>query len=197
MMPVQQVPWKSIYLAGGLLIAGAPPAGSPGGWQPLSRGGMHELQWPAPTSPCRGTSPPPPAAPDCSAAAGTATAAQAAPLLRPSSTTPAGLTMFISGMVLWQTEGTEALIGLWVLGLLVFIPGFYFTCAPGGGAVHLCCIGCCWPASSQSCPAQHARPLPLAPRPPALPRCRRIAYMVYRGRRGYSWDDIPEFPAMS
>lgn len=24
MMPVQQVPWKSIYLAGGLLIAGAP-----------------------------------------------------------------------------------------------------------------------------------------------------------------------------
>lgn len=37
--------------------------------------------------------------------------------------------MFISGMVLWHTEGTEALIGLWVLGFLVFIPGFHFTCA--------------------------------------------------------------------
>lgn len=37
--------------------------------------------------------------------------------------------MFISGMVLWQTEGSHALIGLWVLGMLVFIPGFYFTCA--------------------------------------------------------------------
>ena len=35
--------------------------------------------------------------------------------------------MFISGMVLWRTEGTHALIGLWVLGLLVFIPGFYYT----------------------------------------------------------------------
>ena len=40
---------------------------------------------------------------------------------------PAGLAMFISGMVLWRTEGTHALIGLWVLGLLVFIPGFYYT----------------------------------------------------------------------
>ena len=39
----------------------------------------------------------------------------------------AGLAMFISGMVLWRTEGSHALIGLWVLGLLVFIPGFYFT----------------------------------------------------------------------
>jgi hypothetical protein len=38
--------------------------------------------------------------------------------------------MFIAGMVLWQVEGTQALIGLWVLGLLVFIPGFHFTCAP-------------------------------------------------------------------
>jgi hypothetical protein len=35
--------------------------------------------------------------------------------------------MFISGLVLWQTEGSHALIGLWVLGLLVFIPGFHFT----------------------------------------------------------------------
>lgn len=35
--------------------------------------------------------------------------------------------MFISGLVLWQTEGNSALIGLWVCGSLVFIPGFYFT----------------------------------------------------------------------
>ncbi|PRW60621.1 ATP-dependent DNA helicase isoform A [Chlorella sorokiniana] len=35
--------------------------------------------------------------------------------------------MFISGLVLWQTEGQSALIGLWVCGLLVFIPGFHFT----------------------------------------------------------------------
>jgi hypothetical protein len=35
--------------------------------------------------------------------------------------------MFISGLVLWQTEGNSALIALFVLGLLVFIPGFYFT----------------------------------------------------------------------
>lgn len=26
--------------------------------------------------------------------------------------------------------------------------------------------------------------------------CRRIAYMVWRGRRGYSWDDIPDLPAL-
>jgi len=38
-----------------------------------------------------------------------------------------GLALFISGMVLWRVEGTSALIGLWVCGLLVFIPGFYFT----------------------------------------------------------------------
>lgn len=81
MMPVQQVPWRSVYLAIGLTVA--------------------------------------------------------------------GLAMFIAGMVLWQTEGTHALIGLWVLGLLVFIPGFYFT---------------------------------------------HIAYMVWKGRRGYSWDDIPDLP---
>lgn len=40
---------------------------------------------------------------------------------------PTGLALFISGMVLWRVEGTSALIGLWVCGLLVFIPGFYFT----------------------------------------------------------------------
>lgn len=41
--------------------------------------------------------------------------------------TIAGLVMFISGMVLWRTEGSHALIGLWVLGMLVSIPGIYFT----------------------------------------------------------------------
>jgi hypothetical protein len=35
--------------------------------------------------------------------------------------------MFLSGVILWSIEGTSALIGLWVCGLLVFIPGFYFT----------------------------------------------------------------------
>ena len=35
--------------------------------------------------------------------------------------------MFISGLVLWQVEGTSALIGLWVCGLLAFIPGAYYT----------------------------------------------------------------------
>ena len=58
--------------------------------------------------------------------------------------------MFISGMVLWTTEGTSAMIGLWVCGLLVFIPGFYFT---------------------------------------------RIAYYAYKGTAGYSWADIPDWPA--
>ncbi|KAG7666996.1 hypothetical protein Ndes2526B_g04516 [Nannochloris sp. 'desiccata'] len=61
-----------------------------------------------------------------------------------------GLAMFISGMVLWTTEGTSAMIGLWVCGLLVFIPGFYFT---------------------------------------------RIAYHAYKGTAGYSWTDIPDWPA--
>jgi hypothetical protein len=27
-------------------------------------------------------------------------------------------------------------------------------------------------------------------------QCRRIAYMVWKGRRGYSWDDIPDLPAL-
>jgi hypothetical protein len=58
--------------------------------------------------------------------------------------------MFISGLVLWQTEGTSAFIGLFVCGLLVFIPGFYFT---------------------------------------------RIAYMASWGRAGYSWNDLPDWPA--
>ena len=35
--------------------------------------------------------------------------------------------MFVSGLVLWQVEGTSAFIALLVLGSLVFIPGFYFT----------------------------------------------------------------------
>lgn len=35
--------------------------------------------------------------------------------------------MFVAGLVLWQTDGNHALIGLWVCGLLVFIPGFHFT----------------------------------------------------------------------
>lgn len=38
-----------------------------------------------------------------------------------------GLVLFIVGLTLWQTEGTSAFIGLFVLGLLVFIPGFHFT----------------------------------------------------------------------
>lgn len=38
-----------------------------------------------------------------------------------------GLAMFVAGMVAWRVEGTGALIGLWVIGLLVFIPGFYYT----------------------------------------------------------------------
>ncbi|KAI7844016.1 hypothetical protein COHA_002553 [Chlorella ohadii] len=63
----------------------------------------------------------------------------------------AGLAMFISGLVLWRTEGQSALIGLWICGLLVFIPGFYYT---------------------------------------------RIAYLVWRGRRGYSWEDIPDLPTL-
>ena len=37
-----------------------------------------------------------------------------------------GLGMVISGLVLWRTEGTSALIGLWVCGVLVLIPGVYF-----------------------------------------------------------------------
>ena len=37
-----------------------------------------------------------------------------------------GLGMMISGLVLWRTEGTSALIGLWVCGTLVLIPGLYF-----------------------------------------------------------------------
>lgn len=37
-----------------------------------------------------------------------------------------GLGMLISGLVLWRTEGTSALIGLWVCGILVLIPGIYF-----------------------------------------------------------------------
>jgi hypothetical protein len=57
--------------------------------------------------------------------------------------------MFVSGLVLWSIEGTSALIGLWVCGMLVFIPGFYFS---------------------------------------------RLAWYAYRGRAGYSWADIPDWP---
>jgi len=45
-----------------------------------------------------------------------------------------GLGMVISGLVLWRTEGTSALIGLWVCGVLVLIPGIYFLRI----AYHLC-----------------------------------------------------------
>lgn len=58
--------------------------------------------------------------------------------------------MFVSGLVLWRVEGTSALIGLWICGLLVFIPGFYFC---------------------------------------------RVAYHAYKGTAGYSWADIPDWPA--
>ena len=169
-MPVQQVPWKSVYLAGGLLIAGAcswrlpcqlswAVAGcrSRSGWPDIARAALapHATSPPAAAATCP---------PDCSAARPADDAAQAAPLLRPSSTThPAGLTMFISGMVLWQTEGAEALIGLWVLGLLVFIPGFYFTCAAWQAAVQfLRCI------SAAAGLILSALPCPALPSPPNL-----------------------------
>jgi hypothetical protein len=129
-MPVQQVPWKSIYLAGGLLIAGAFTWCSPAclcgpWWSAEAPVGLRDAACPAllPAQPRRrgsrllGRHRPQPLRP--------------CPCCCSQQCLLAGLTMFISGMVLWRTEGTEALIGLWVLGLLVFIPGFYFTCAPG------------------------------------------------------------------
>ena len=43
-------------------------------------------------------------------------------------TAPApGLVLFVAGLALWRTEGTSAFIGMFVLGLLVFIPGAYFS----------------------------------------------------------------------
>lgn len=76
--------------------------------------------------------------------------------------------MFIAGMVLWQTEGTHALIGLWVLGLLVFIPGFYFTCGRLPGRRSTCrahrCLARRSTSSAPSLPAplvrQSALPIP-------------------------------------
>ena len=47
-----------------------------------------------------------------------------------------GLGMLISGLVLWRTEGTSALIGLWVCGILVLIPGVYFL-----RIVYYLCVG--------------------------------------------------------
>lgn len=38
-----------------------------------------------------------------------------------------GVAMLVSGLVLWRTEGTSALIGLWVCGILVLIPGVYVS----------------------------------------------------------------------
>jgi hypothetical protein len=38
-----------------------------------------------------------------------------------------GMAMLVSGLVLWRTEGTSALIGLWVCGILVLIPGVYVS----------------------------------------------------------------------
>lgn len=61
---------------------------------------------------------------------------------------PPGLVLFILGLVLWRVEGQAAFIGMFVLGLLVFIPGFHFS---------------------------------------------RIAYLAYRQRSGYTWEDMPEF----
>lgn len=112
MMPAaQQIPWRSVYFALGLLLAGEPSRQpSP---LPASRRGdpdtWHKRRCPLWPSGCRRRR--------CRL-----TAACCRPL--PSC---AGLTMFVSGLVLWQTEGNSALIGLWICGLLVFIPGFYFT----------------------------------------------------------------------
>ena len=54
--------------------------------------------------------------------------------------------MFVAGLVLWRTDGNSALIALWVLGLLVFIPGFYFLRiaykARQCSAVHACACRC-------------------------------------------------------
>ena len=38
-----------------------------------------------------------------------------------------GVAMFVSGMILWRVEGIAGMLGLWICGLLVFIPGVYFT----------------------------------------------------------------------
>ncbi|WPT10796.1 Transmembrane protein 230 [Picochlorum sp. SENEW3] len=35
--------------------------------------------------------------------------------------------LMLLGLVLWQTEGMSALIGVWVCGILVLIPGVYVS----------------------------------------------------------------------
>lgn len=86
MIPVQQVPWKSIYLAGGLLIAGAFTWRSPAclcgpWWDAEAPVGLTD----APCPPCyQRNLAAAAAARDCSAA----TAAQAVPLLLLPTTPP-------------------------------------------------------------------------------------------------------------
>ena len=105
----------------------------------------------------------------------------------------------------------------WVLG------GFCGCCGCCMGGCCGCCVGAGWvlgAPSSMACSTSRPDAPPcrrtayavlpclcllasLRPRPssaPAgssstLPR-RRIAYMVWKGRRGYSWDDIPDLPML-
>ena len=94
--------------------------------------------------------------------------------------------MFVAGLVLWRTDGNSALIALWVLGLLVFIPGFYFLRIAYKARQCSACL-CLWvPAIDagflgRCLPVQVNLGLPTA------------ALQVWRGRIGYSWDDIPEW----
>lgn len=142
------------------------PAAVPGSWasgpRPMVLHGAHASRCATPSAGCHRCRPPAfrhlgPAACRCRSTLASSVP-PAAPrrhltsLLR-TARMPAGLTMLIAGLVLWRTEGRDALIGLWVCGSLVFIPGAYFTCAARLGAalqrMHPCCAGGAVPCTAQ------------------------------------------------
>lgn len=97
----EQIPYRSVYLAVGLLLAG----GCWGVALLCIRSPWHALH--VDRIPQHDTPPPllPPGSHGCLPLTAT---------LPPTSCRSTGLAMFISGLVLWQTEGQPALIGLWV-----------------------------------------------------------------------------------
>lgn len=178
MMAVQErhdvVPWKSVYTGIGLLLAGTPlslpaprllAAGRPLAALAGFRGALsmpcsahHRSNRAGAAAACRRFRPP-------------ASPRRPQPRLKVSCTMDAGLAMFIAGLVLWQTEGNHALIGLWVsihrrrrqrgpvVSMLLRVQhGFLLPCARmWRGHEHLIATACRFSACLSSSPGLTSR----------------------------------------
>lgn len=160
----EQIPYRSVYLAVGLLLAGARPSAAATRCSlPLNRCGhvlpcacCGVLLLRAAELPHTAQGLPPQLLPLLARSPRPASAADRR-LLWPHLSVLPGLAMLISGLVLWRTEGQSALIGLWICERRCTLPAHRSClCAAGLGAACLPQPRACTHGLPAPCPAVQA-----------------------------------------